>query len=513
MAQAPADGRTLVIAMESTEAALDCDPPSGNVGRQPARPYHLAYHVFDALAAPTIGTLPDGRSYADFSRMVGRLAEAFEPHEDASRWVVTLREGVQSHAGNQLTAEDVAWSYERVMAFRAIGMWRATNIAGIAREGGVRPLDRRRVEFRIDGHSPNFPRFLGYATAAVIDSTEAKRHTTDGDPWATAYLADTACGFGAFTMTRRNEERLELTARTNFWAGTPPVDGATYIAAPTRERGLQLFEEGEANVVAGLYPDEARRVERITGVRLLLGRTNHATIEFDRSRPPFHDRGVREAVLRSIPYERIVEEAYLGLADVQHGIYQPNTPGYDEEGWSYDPDIALARRLVADASAGGTAVTFAVPGSEEGARIGALVAEALGPAGLIVRVVAIPALGAGEVPEMYLRGDCSHGIADPQYDLGIDFGAPRGMPGRLFESVRLTSQMRAIRQAPSAEHPAMYQKLQGDLLADAACVPLAGHSYVVAYREGLHPWFLSPAYLPLSSLVWSAARYVLPAIR
>ena len=513
MAQAAPGGRTLVMAMESTEAALDCDPPSGNVGRGPARPYHLAYHVFDALAAPTIDTLPDGRSYADYSRMVGRLARSFEPHDDASRWVVTLREGVRSHAGNELAAEDVAWSYERVFALRAIGMWRASTIAGVAREGGVRPLDRHRVEFRIDGHCPDFPRFLSYATAAIIDSTEARRHATAADPWSTDYLADIPCGFGAFTMTRRDAERLELAPRAEFWGGDPPVDGVAYVAAPTRERGLELFEAGEVNVLAGLYPDEARRVERLVGTRLLLGRTNHATIELDHSRAPFRNRAIREAVLRSVPYERIVEEGYLGFAEAQRGIYQRNTPGYNESGWAYDTDVAHARRLVSDAGAAGAAVTFAVPGSAEGARIGALVAEALEGAGLVVRVVAIDDLGAGEVPEMYLRGDCSHGIADPHYDLGIDFAAPRGMPGRLFESLRLTSMMRAIRQAPAQYHPAMYQQLQIDLLDGAAVVPLAGHSYVVAVREGLHPWFLSPAYLPLSSLMWSAARYVLPAIR
>lgn len=513
MAQAPADGRTLVMPMESTEAALNCDPPATNVGRQPARPYHLAYHVFDALAAPTIDTLPDGRRYADFSRVVGRLAESFEPHDDASRWVVTLREGVRSHAGNELTAEDVVWSYERIMAFRAIGMWRATNIAGIEREGGVRVLDRRRVEFRIDGHSPSFPTFLGYATAAIVDSSEAQRHVTADDPWASAYLADNACGFGAFAMTRRDAERLELAPRSEFWAGAPPVEGVAYLPAPTRERGIELFEQGEANVVAGLYPDEARRAERVPGARLLLGRTDHATIELDRSRPPFDDRGVRDAVLRSVPYARVVEEAYLGLAEEQHGIYQPNTPGYDEEGWAHDPDPVLARRLVADGGADGAEVTFAVSESEESTRIGALVAEALGEIGLRVRVVAIPQLGDGELPEMYLRGDCSHGVADRHYDLGIDFAAPRGMPGRLFESVRLTSQMRAIRHAPSAEQPAMYQELQRELLADAACVPLAGHSYAVAYRKGLDPWFLGADYLPMASLMWSAARYVLPAVR
>ena len=222
---------------------------------------------------------------------------------------------------------------------------------------------------------------------------------------------------------------------------------------------------------------------------------------------------MREAVLRSIPYRRIVEEGYLGFAEEQRGIYQPNTPGYDESGWSYETDLDRARRLVDSAGQSGAPVTFAVPASAEGGRIGALVAEALRAAGLSVRVASTGELGEGEVPEMYLRGDCSHGIADRHYDLGIDFAAPRGMPGRLFESVRLSSELRAIRQARPARQPEMYRRLQERLLADAALVPLAGHSYVVAVREGLHPWFLSPAYLPLSSLLWSAARYVLPAVR
>ena len=40
-------------------------------------------------------------------------------------------------------------------------------------------------------------------------------------------------------------------------------------------------------------------------------------------------------------------------------------------------------------------------------------------------------------------------------------------------------------------------------------MPLAGHTYVVAYRGGLHPWFLTPAYLPLHCFLWSHARYVI----
>lgn len=513
-------GSRLVMPVWTTEAALDCDPPWGYTQKRLAKPYHLAYHVFDALASPATGTLPDGRRFADFSRIEGRLAESFETRDNDSRWIVTLREGVRSHSGNELTADDVVWSYERVFGFRAVGMWRAATIAGVAREGGVRALDRRRVEFRIDGHNPHFPRFLCYATAAIVDATEARRHTTGDDPWAAAYLADNPCGFGGFTMTHRDEKRLELVPRAEFWAGAPPVDGVSYLATPSREQALALFERGEANVVAGLYPDEAERLRAAGDIRLLLSRTNHATIEMDRSRPPFADRRVREAVLRTVPYDRIVREAYVGYAEQQRSVYQPNTPGFTEGGWEFEQDPEKASALLSDAGATGAEVTLAVPGSDdpndiasgESRRIGAIVAEALGVIGLRVRVRRIAELGEGETPELYLRGDCSHGIADPHYDLGIDFAPPYDMPGRLFPVPRTSARLREIRHAPSAEQPALYEMLQRTLLADAACVPLAGHTYVVAYREGLHPWFLGPVYLPLHCFLWSHARYVLPPL-
>src|SRR5262245_21703182 len=89
------DGRTLALPMRSAKVSLESDRPCTGV-------YHVTYHVYDALAAPRIITLPDGRRSADFSQVYGRLAENFEPNADCSKWTVRLRQGVKSHAGNEL---------------------------------------------------------------------------------------------------------------------------------------------------------------------------------------------------------------------------------------------------------------------------------------------------------------------------------------------------------------------------------------------------------------------------
>jgi peptide/nickel transport system substrate-binding protein len=498
------DGRTLVLPMRSTRVSLESDRPMTGV-------YHVTHHAYDALAAPAIRRLPDGRYFADFDRISGRLAERFEPNDDFSRWRVVLRRGVRSHAGNELTSDDILWSYARAFALRAIGMWRLTTVAGVPPTDGIRALDRSTVEFRIEGANPHFPRYLCYGTCAIIDSVEAQRHATVADPWASAYLAAVPCGFGAFDLASQDDERLRFVPRRQFWAGAPPVEAVEYRAAPERQVGLDLFARGEANCLVGLTPDEAVWAGSLPGVTLRLARTNHATLEFNRERPPFDRREAREAVLRTIPYERIIAEGSLGFAERQTGLFQPNTPGNLNGDWPYPPDRERSRRLVRAAGASGATIVLATVRSPEAERIAAIVREALATIDLVVEHRAVEDLG-GALPDLFLRDDCSHGIADPHYDIAIDFAPPRDMPFRTLKGPRLSADLREIRRAPAAEQASRYRALNDRLLADAAWAPLSGHTYVIAHRE-LDPWFLSDAYLPLTSLHWNAARYVLPPYR
>ena len=54
-------------------------------------------------------------------RMTGKLAESWDLHQDLHTVTFKLRQGVRSHWGNELTAEDVKWSWERKLALGAIG--------------------------------------------------------------------------------------------------------------------------------------------------------------------------------------------------------------------------------------------------------------------------------------------------------------------------------------------------------------------------------------------------------
>src|SRR5262249_7977027 len=152
-----------------------------------------------------------------------RLAIRWEAVDDFRTWTIHLRQGVKSHAGNELTADDVKWSWDRTYALRGLGVWRSRWMAGLDSSQDVQPLDRYSLRFSLSGPNPEFPQYLSFATNNIVDSVEAKKHASADDPWTTEWLGEHAAGFGPFDLTREGEDAVRFEARKDFWDGRPEV--------------------------------------------------------------------------------------------------------------------------------------------------------------------------------------------------------------------------------------------------------------------------------------------------
>ena len=133
---------TMVIAAPATPQSLDCE-------------YDVSLGTFEAVAALYDGLvefekMPDASVpsaqredtayYADKVggvNMKGKLAESWELQPDGKRIVFKLREGVMSNWGNELTAEDVKWTWDRKFGLAAIGGF-YTKVSGLSRPEDVR---------------------------------------------------------------------------------------------------------------------------------------------------------------------------------------------------------------------------------------------------------------------------------------------------------------------------------------------------------------------------------------
>lgn len=160
----------------------------------------------------------DGRTYLDPTKIEPHLAEKWETSNDGKRWVFTLRSGVKSPYGNELSAADVEWGWNKSFAQKRTGNF----IASVANVTAVKALSPTEVEFTLSAPSSIFLACLTLYTPSIYDSTEVKKHATTDDPWALDWMLTHTAGFGAYHVDNvRPGEQALFVANPNYFRGAP----------------------------------------------------------------------------------------------------------------------------------------------------------------------------------------------------------------------------------------------------------------------------------------------------
>lgn len=499
------------VARHQVNVIWDADAPFGGgpIGWAPAYSMHL---VYEPLTTVGIGTDADGVRYPIASDTRPRLAIRWEPSPDRREWRIHLRQGVRSHAGNELTAEDVKWSWDRSFALRGLGLWRSRRVAGVLSANDVQALDRFSIRFRTVGPNPELPQFLVFPTNMVIDSVEARKHTSEADPWAAGWLAKNVAGYGAFDLAGQGDDAVDYRARDEFWSGKPGIDAVTHVGVESREQALDLLLHGDANIALNLYPEELAHFAGRPEFTLMRARATHSGLDLNFREPPFDDQRVRQAVAYALPYDRIFRDVYQGNARPCRSPLSPTAKYYSEESWRFRTDSARARKLLAQAGhPNGLATDLWVGASRESLRFGEVARDALKDAGIHVEVHVGRHTGEGE-PPMRFREECGHALTEAMYDLAHDYYPPLGLQSTVSEQDRIwADQLKAIRVADAVDQPRLYQDIQRELNGFCAIIPLAELQMGWVFRGEIDPWALSPACLGVMTNVWGAHRWDLGA--
>jgi peptide/nickel transport system substrate-binding protein len=100
----------LLFLAEDVPAGLDYDGPSVSTNTSQTGFINLSepliYYPYGPTNAEGVRTL-------DYSKYEGRLVERWEFDEPSLTWTFHVRKGVKSCAGNEFTADDVIYTFER----------------------------------------------------------------------------------------------------------------------------------------------------------------------------------------------------------------------------------------------------------------------------------------------------------------------------------------------------------------------------------------------------------------
>jgi peptide/nickel transport system substrate-binding protein len=343
---------------------------------------------------------------------------------------------------------------------------------------------------------------MAQCTPSVYDTAALPPSTSD-DPWAKETLRRRPAGFGPYTLAAADSSEVRLAAHDRYYRGRPAIDEVVVRPFGSESAAAEAVVAGEADLAFGLSLDEAVRLRGQRHVRVIACQvTPGLALTFDLAEPPFDNPLVRQAIACAVPYEEIVQTAYLGGARPWRSWLQPEAPGYADDLWPYDEDPDRAKTLLA---AAGLADGFQTRLAAEPDGAVGVAAEVLrhGLARVGILVTTEP---AGSAP-LRLRGPSGRGhrVFDPMYGLYHDFG-----PGRMrltpsaYENPELYSALRAI---ADAGHGAPWERAvrhaQQVLNADAAAIPICAPFAFAVHQAGLtgYRWYPDNR-LPFFDMAW-----------
>jgi peptide/nickel transport system substrate-binding protein len=354
-----------------------------------------------------------------------RMAEGWEVTNGGRTYTFSLRKGWPSHAGNEFTAADVTWTFERSFALQGITAF-YNSLSKIRRPEDVKALDRHTVRIELAEPGPDLLLTLSTFWRVIVDSKLARSHATSSDPWAKGWLKDHDAGFGPFKLDDLSHGHHVVWAAHKEHPFPPKLDQITFTARPQSSRRLASLTSGDAQVAQFLTPTDMRRVASNDALRLwnFQGYVI-AQAPMNPNYPPLDDVRVRQALSYATPYRQILDEVYKGFAGRAAGPLSDHAAGFDPtlRAYTYDPE--RARKLLRQAGHGnGFRTTLAYNTADPlGEPIGAQLRSAFQDVGVTLELDALPpstypdALYRGERPMFFYEGGADS--PDPAYALGV----------------------------------------------------------------------------------------------
>jgi peptide/nickel transport system substrate-binding protein len=313
--------------------------------------------------------------FAPDGSVLPALAESWEIAPDGLSWVFHLREGVTFHDGMPMTAEDVAFSFERAVAEGSTNAQQQL-FAGI---NDVTAIDDTTLEIGLDAPKGSLLFNLAWGDAVIVSPASADTNATD------------PIGTGPFKFSNWVQgDRIELVKNQDYWGEPAKLDKATFkfISDPTA--ALAAMMAGDVDAFPNFpAPENLAQFAADPRFQVLVGSTEGETIlAMNNSRTPFDDIRVREAVAHAIDRQAVIDGAMFGYGTPIGSHFAPHHPAYEDLTAlsAYDPD--RARALLADAGlTDGFEATLALPPPSYARRGGEIVASQLRAVGIDAQIV------------------------------------------------------------------------------------------------------------------------------
>jgi peptide/nickel transport system substrate-binding protein len=321
------------------------------ISLDPAKAFEFSGVGLDAQIYDRLLDFPAGK----YDKPEFSLAKSYHVSPDGKTWTFKLREDVKFHSGNPVTADDVVYSFQRVVTLKDQPSFILTQF-GITPDS-VKAVDRFTVQISLDDKyaSGIFFACLAAGVSSIVDSKVVKQHVQKTDKYPNGdmgltWLARNSAGSGPFILRKWEKgDRVILDANPDHFKYPPKVKRVVIkeINEATSRR-LQV-EKGDIDIAWEMLPDQIVELKKNSDLRI---ESSPATIIYyvgmNVTMGPLKDNRVRTAIRHAIDYSGIIDNILGGAARPTNSFIPEGFAGFEDVVY-YREDLAKAKQLLKEA--------------------------------------------------------------------------------------------------------------------------------------------------------------------
>ena len=276
---------------------------------------------------PLIKLSADGQSFEC------KVAESYEQTSDTT-WQFNIRKGIKFHNGNELTADDVLFTFERAVNSGAAN----DKVAMIT---AVNKIDDYTVEIVLEDQISDILYYIAYPTLGILNKAAVEADEANG------YTI--GCGPYVFDSWS-NGDNITMHAFEDYYGGVKPTKNLTFRIMPEASSRVIALQTGEVDVCIDPPAIELSHIAEDSNLSLLqVSSERMHYLAFNMSGEPFgSNQKLRQAIAMAINKDNIITVASEGLGTPAVTFFSQGYGYYD----GYDPypyDVEKAKALLAEA--------------------------------------------------------------------------------------------------------------------------------------------------------------------
>ncbi len=289
----------------------------------------------------------------DVSRIYGVIAESWTISDDGKTYTFKIREGVKFTSGNDLTAEDAAFSLQRVIKLDKSPAFILSQFGFTADNVAqkIRATDKYTLVLETDqAYAPTFLLYcLTAGVGAVVDKKVVMSHEKDGD-LGHAWLRTNYAGVGPFKLRKWTaNESLVLERNDTYWGEAPAMKRVLIRHVKEAASQQLLLEKGDIDIARNLEADQLASIAGNGDVKTLVAEKGAVWyLGLSQKNEYLKRPQVRQALKYLVDYDGIANTILKGRGTVHQAFLPKGFLGTLTDK-PFKLDVAKAKALLAEA--------------------------------------------------------------------------------------------------------------------------------------------------------------------